>query len=430
MSGPAKLADVGLFGSMDRYGDLGVHAILDLKRSFSQQELEQAFRGVIAAFPVFGCVYEPRFLRDHWVPAKSPLADAARVVTTDDLEGETRRWTTRPLEPTRERPLRLVLLPMEGGGARLIVSISHLAVDGAGMAAVGHVLACSLYGVSPTLPLEARRDLRPTLAGLSWFHLPVLARDALRVLMLPARTFAAARRERPYPADGSPGPTTRHLVFEEAEISALRARCGPGVSVNDLLVAAVARVGATRSRGGATVVLYTMDLRRFSGRPHLSATNASSILTALVPREATTDLPRAAAAVGAITAKHRGSLVGPAFLLLPMALSALTPHGLLRRLVPGIHAVAVDLPLSRGLVVTNVGRIDGGLGPLADDIVALRVVGPNIRGVQAPTLVAFGFRGRLHVELFAAPGLGEGALDAMERELHEALERPRAPSAI
>ncbi len=211
---------------------------------------------------------------------------------------------------------------------------------------------------------------------------------------------------------------------EAAEVEALKARCGPGTSVNDLLLAAVARAGAKRSTKGPVSVHYTMDLRRFTRSPHLSATNVSAILSAVVPREATRDLATAARAVREITAGHRSSLVGPAFLLFPMVLARRLPHALLRRILPLIHLVMVDVPLGRGLIFTNVGKLDHGLGPFADDIESLRVVGPNIRGVPAPAIVAFGLGGRLHLELFAAPGLAEEALDELEQELREALELP------
>ena len=133
----------------------------------------------------------------------------------------------------------------------------------------------------------------------------------------------------------------------------------------------------------------------------------------------------AAGAVGKITERHRKSLSGPAFLLLPVALSARTPHFLLRAILPGMHAVVVDLPLARGLIFTNVGRLDHGLGPFGEDIESLRAVGPNIRGVSAPAIVAFGLRGRLYLELFAPPGLAAEALEILEREIYEALEMER-----
>jgi len=74
-----------------------------------------------------------------------------------------------------------------------------------------------------------------------------------------------------------------------------------------------------------------------------------------------------------------------------------------------IHSIAVDLPISRGLIVTNVGRLDEGLGAFGDDIENLRVIGPNIMSVDVPAVVAFGLRNRLHLELYGPPGVSPSA---------------------
>ncbi|MBI4957503.1 MAG: hypothetical protein HY908_36185 [Myxococcales bacterium] len=418
---PAELVDAGLFGSMPRYGDLCMHAVVDLRRTFARAELERALAATIGDFPVLGRCYEPRFWRDRWVPVESPLAAAVHVVEEPgDLEAETARWARRSMDTTRERPVRIVSLGRRTG-SRLVVSVSHLAVDGAGMAAVGHVLGSHLYGVAPAAPVDRRRDLARALAKLRWFHLPVLARDVVGTLLRPLRTVAAARRERPYAASTGPAPVWRHLVVSADELATLRARCG-GASVNDLLLAAVARIAADRAGPGEVAVHYTMDLRRY-GAPRFTAANTSSILTAFVPRKALGTLEDAAAAVASITARHRQGLAGPAFVLTPVALALGTPHGVLRRMVRAIHPVAVDLPLSRGLIVTNVGRLDDGLEAFGADVEHVAVIGPNLHGVPVPAIVAYGFRGALCLELFAAPSLGAAALDELERELVVALER-------
>lgn len=418
----AQIVDVSLFGSIRRYGDLGVHAVLDLRRSFSREELVRAVEATVADFPVLGCIYEAGLLRDRWVRSSAPVADMVHVGEAGAPDA-TDTWTRRHLDPIRDRPLRVVLLPRDKG-SRLIVSLAHLAVDGGGMAAVGHVLGAHLYGQTPMLPVEVRRDLGRAIDGLSWYHAPVLARDMLSNAVQILRVLASAPRDRPYPADASREPRTRDLVLEASEVAAIQARCGARTSVNDILLAAVARVGARRSKSGPVPVLYTMDLRRFTRSPHLSATNVSAILSALVPRAATRDLAAAAGAVREITARHRGSLMGPAFLLFPIALAGRAPHAILRRFLPIIHAVGVDAPLERGLIFTNVGKLDHGLGPFAGDIESIRIVGPNIVGVPVPAIVAFGLRGRIHLELFAAPGLAEAALIELEQELCEALELP------
>ncbi|MFI5298232.1 MAG: hypothetical protein ACHREM_09055 [Polyangiales bacterium] len=419
----AELADVGLFGSMERYGDLGIHAVIDLRRSFSRAELERALEAAVAAFPVLGRRYVPGFWQDQWHEVEGPISDAVHVVDEpSDLDAQTAAWARRPIDSLRERPLRLVSL-RRGEGSRLVLSITHLAVDGGGAAAVGHVLGAHLYGRSPAVPTDARRNAGSALEGLRWHHLPVLARDMAGTALLPLRILRAAKRTRHFPTSPASEASWRHLTISVAEVARLKALCGPqGASVNDALIAALARVAAGRSSRGPLAVMYTMDLRRYAGAPRLTAANTSSILSVLVPREAVTDLASAAGAVAKLTARQRKGLAGPAFLLAPLTLALGAPHAWARQLTRWLHPVIIELPLRRGLVFTNVGRIDEGLTAFGDDIESLRVIGPNMHGVTVPAVVAFGFRGELHLEIFGAPGLAASALEELEIELREALE--------
>jgi len=426
----AELADVALHESMSRYGDMCIHAVIDLRRRFSREELERAATATIADFPVLGRRYEPRFWRDRWRLADGPVSDAVHVVDDPaDLEEETLAWIRRGILPTRERPLRIVSLG-RSGGSRLILTVIHLAVDGGGAAAVGHVLGSHLYGVRPSAPTDSRRDVRSALQSLRWYHLPALARDLAKSMLVPLQTLAAARRARPYASSSTREASWRHLVISAADLSGLRSRCrAHGASINDALVAALARMVAGRSDRGPLAVLYTMDLRRYAGSPRLTAANTSSILTAIVPRSAPADLAAAAGAVAAITAGHRRGLAGPAFLVGPLVLGAGLPHALSRRLMHLLQPVLIDLPLGRGLLVTNVGRLDEGLAAFGDDIEALRIVGPGIRGVRVPALVAYGFRGELHLQIYGSPGIAIEGLDEFEAELRGALELPAPSSA-
>ncbi|MBI2395207.1 MAG: hypothetical protein HYV09_36895 [Deltaproteobacteria bacterium] len=418
----AELADVGLFQSMARYGDMAIHGVLDLRRSFSRAELEAAVAATIADFPVLGRCYEPRFWRDRWRPVRGPISEAVHVLEPSDLEAETEAWVRRPIDTTRERPIRIVRL-RRPEGSRLVLSILHLAVDGGGAAAVGHVFASHLYGVSPSAPVDARRSVGSALERLRWWHLPVLARDLAESTAQPARVYLAARRQRHFPADGSHQTRWRWLTISRDQLEQIKTRCrARGASVNDALIAALARVGAARSTRGPVPVIYTMDLRRYARSARLTAANTSAILTALVPRRAIGDLATTAAAVAKITARQRHGLAGPAFILGPLAVGAPAPHALVRRITPWIFPFVVDIPLRRGLLVTNVGRIDEGLAAFGDDLERLRVIGPNIAGVEVPAIIAYGFRGELILELFAPPGLAEAALDELEQELREALE--------
>lgn len=423
MTRDAQIADVGLFGSMGRYGDLGMHVVLDLRRSFTREELTAAMEAAIRAFPVLGRRYAPGFWRDRWVDVDGPVAEAVHVPEPPlDLEAATAEWARRPIDSTRERPLRLVLL-RHARGARLIMSITHLSTDGGGAAAVGHVLGAALYGVPTQAPADPRRSVRSALSALRWLHAPVLARDLATALLTPLQTFRAAPRERAFPQDDGTEPTWRHLVIPRADVERLKARCRPvKASINDALIAALARVAAERSSHGPLAVMYTMDLRRYAGEPRLTAANTSSILSVLVPREDVVDLERAAGTVAKLTRQHREGLAGPAFLLAPTALSLGAPHAWVRGAVKLLHPLLLDLPLQRGLIFTNVGTIDHGLDAFGDDIEDVRIIGPNVAGVDVPAVVAFGFRGALHLELFAAPGISPSALHDLERELLDGLE--------
>lgn len=416
----AQLADVGLHGSADRYGELCVHGVIDVRRSFTQDELERAVRATVESFPVLGCVYEQRFFRDQWIPMQAPISEMVHVGIQKDLESDTKMWTDRWIDPARERPFRVVLLP-KPKGCRLILSVSHLATDGAGMAAAAHVFAANLYGVRPVLPVEKRRDVVRALDGLQLQHIPIFARDLLASLWQPWRVWSSGPRNRPYPQDTGASCSSKQIVIDRARIAALEAQCGKRVRVNDLLVAIVSLVSAKRSSYGPVTVLYTMDLRRFSHAPHLSVTNASSILTTVIPREATEKLADAVRAVEVETKQHRESLAGPAFLLLPMLLAGPAPHAYVRLLLPALHPLLVELPVSRGFIFTNVGKVDQGLGPLADDIEDIRVVGPSIKNIAAPAIIAFGFRGSIYLELFAPPGMSAAALDELETEIWDVI---------
>lgn len=418
----AEVPDIALFGATARYGDLGIHAVIDLTRRFSRAALEAAMQATIESFPVLGRRYVPGFWRDAWHPVDGPLSGAVHVLEEpDDLDAETDRWARRPIDSARERPLRLVSFA-RGGGSRLILSITHLAVDGAGVAAVGHVLGAHLYGTQPSAPVDPRRSVASALEGLRWYHLPVLMRDLAASAWLPLRTWRAAPREREYPRAPSSEACWRHVTISSEDVARIGARCRPlGASVNDVLIAALAGVAARRSSKGPLAVMYTMDLRRYAGEPRLTAANTSSILLVNVPRSATSDLTTSVAAVAARTRRQRRGFAGPALLLAPVVLGWAMPHALTRRVLRWLHPVLIDMPLRRGVIYTNVGRIDHGLAAFGDDIEGLRIIGPSVLNVRTPSVVAFGFRGELHLALFGPPGLAPEALEELERELREAL---------
>jgi NRPS condensation-like uncharacterized protein len=92
--------------------------------------------------------------------------------------------------------------------------------------------------------------------------------------------------------------------------------------------------------------------------------------------------------------------------------------------------VAVDLPLSRGVVITNVGRIDDGLATFGEDLVGIRIIGPTTQNLPVPLVVAFGFRGELHLQLYAGPKLAASSLDELEAEILGALRAENSSAVV
>jgi len=98
----AQLADVGLHGSADRYGDLCVHGVIDVRRTFSRAAIERAVHATVASFPVLGCIYEQHFFRDRWVPLQTPISEMVHIGIEQDLETDTNAWIERWIDPARD----------------------------------------------------------------------------------------------------------------------------------------------------------------------------------------------------------------------------------------------------------------------------------------------------------------------------------------
>ncbi len=424
----AQILDVALFGAARRYGSLGFHATIDLRRSFSREQLERAVRATIEDFPVLGCRYEPRFWRDQWVRAAEPVSEMVHINATDeDIETQTRAWVDRPLDVVRSRPLRIVSC-QRPAGSRLVISIAHTAVDGGGAMAIAQVLGSHLYGVRPPYPVEKRRDIGPAFERLRWYHLPVLAADIAKTLAQPLEMARVPPRERGFGSagpgtDGAGKPYWRQLVVTAEQLGRFKKRCkAQGASVNDGLVAALARVAASRSSRGPVAVLYTMDLRRYLKRPRLIATNFSAMLTAFVPRRKLGSLDTTLTAVSKVTTGHRKRFDGLAMVLTGAAMLASAPHRLAHWIVRGASQIVVELPSSRALMLSNVGRLDEGLAAFGQDIEDLAIIGPDMKNVAVPTVVAFGFRGQLRLLLYGAPGITRETVDHYAEEILQALE--------
>jgi NRPS condensation-like uncharacterized protein len=412
-----------LWGASQFYGHLGIHAAVDLKRSVSRDELEAACAGVVADFPVMGATYNQGFWRDRWVSSDAPIAELVRVEEVEDLEEATRRWISVQLDPERERPLRVVALEAEGR-TRLLFSLLHLAVDGGGTMAIARSFACHLYGVPSEIPPGPRRDVGQAFEAMRWYHLPLLAWGIVREGLRPIPLLLTRPRLPPFAerAQGGPGRWARVQVSAD-QLQALKERCrASGASVNDVLVAALARANRERAQGANTVVAYTIDLRRYLTRPRLLATNLSWVQFASIPLRGIESLEEAAGTVKGVTSAHQRSLYGLSALAQARLLTALAPHAFVhlvgrRFMVPLLEAIA-----RRSTVVTNVGRLDAGLEVFGDDIDKLQIIGPTFDRFGIPLVAATGFRGGLALDVYVPPNLDEDLLDAYITDLRAAFE--------
>lgn len=419
---PATVFDVGLFGMAPVLGHLHQHAVVDLRRTVSPAELGRALAATIDDFPVLGCRYETRPLRDRWVPLEEP--PPLVVEETADVEAATRRWVLAELNPCRDRPIRLVLLPTEGG-CRLVLTLLHIAVDGGGTLAVAQSLAAHLNGHAPDTPVERRRDVLQAFERVRWWSLPLLVAPLLGEVLLPLRLRVLPPRTHPLDVHPAAPPTWTTIRLSAEQTATLKAAAKDGgATMNDALLFALCRVGATYSESGPLWAAFTIDVRRYLARPRRIAANLSAISFVRLPRSRLDD---GLSVVAAETKRQSRRLLGLSYIgAVALALGPL-PHALARRVARLLARTSFRLPMQRALAVTNLGRLDEGLAGFGDDLAALRLVGPCVRDAPIPIVVATGLRGGLQLDVYAPAGIGEDGLKTFGGRLTAELSRIADP---
>ena len=152
-----------------------------------------------------------------------------------------------------------------------------------------------------------------------------------------------------------------------------------GGTINDALVAAMCQVLGARTDRGPVTVSYTIDLRRYLARPRLVVANLSSVLLVTLTRDELRSDPLSA--VIAQTRAHRRQMAGLAYILGLQSSLRLAPHALLRRVFPLLARWFITPGLERGMIMTNIGPMDRGVGFFGDDVRDLRIIGPTLEGV-------------------------------------------------
>lgn len=414
--------------------------LVDLSRRFSVQELERAAAATVVTFPILSCRQRVSWWRDRWVPDPAHTErDVVEVVeVTTDVEEETRKLTARELDPERGWPWRVTMLRTARGG-RLVVTVLHMAADGAGALAILRELVTRLVeqddaatanvalGVRRA-PDEAEESPRPErgamqlLRGRSlvdfWTLGAELARESARSLLVP---FISRTAEPHSVRSGRLRPVFRSVSVPIGEGTAFRRRCRElGCTINDALVATLAMVNGSLSERGIVGTFFTVDLRRYlpDDRPRIA--NLSGFDTLLLRREHLGSFERAVSAVSARTSKRKGRFVGLPTMLVMSALGAGWPHAF-QRAAGVVGTMLFRGFTSRGLLVTNLGRLDDCLSPLGGDALSATVIGPFLRGQRAPIVTASSFRGTLHLEIAGYDDESGGFQDRVASEITKIL---------
>lgn len=416
---PAQLTEVLLHGTERHFPHVHLHLCVDLARTFDRRQLEAAARQVIDTFPVLGCHYRPSWWRDRWLPWQGDVADLVHVEEVDDVDAATRSQIARRFDHVQALTWRLASLE-HADGSRLIVSLHHMTGDGGGVKALASVLVASLCGVEPSPAPTASRSMLAPARALRLRDLPILALEFVREGLQPLSILRVRRLRAFEGGDGSAEPAWRTVRLTGERAATWIEGCkAAGATINDGLVAAVARLAARRADKGPVAAGYTIDLRRYLA-PSSRITNLHGVSLVALPRERLTAPDDTLAAVHDRIGEQKRRLPGLAYTLLPLLLIGWLPHGLLRR-VGRLVLNNVLGTLNRALAVTNIGALDETLEPLGHTATAASIVGPFVHGMPVPVMTATGFRGELTVHVQATGTLAPAALDELATELEETL---------
>ncbi len=398
---PGQLTEVVMNPLAGRHPHVHLHVVLELRRACPRESLVQALGATIRDFPVLGARYRPGWWRDRWEPAGVDPGDLVRVESdVGDLDAALQRHVERPFDHLTAPPVRLLQCEGEGGDARLVLSINHLVGDGAGCLTLANVFGAHLCGGTPRAPVGGARSHLAVLRGLRPRDLPLLALEMVREGLQPWSILRVPPRERGFArGDTAPRPQWRTVRVEGDTATRFTRWCkAHGATINDGLVAVMARLGAQRARGGPVAAAYTIDTRRYLARPRSLISNLLGIGMVVLPRGRLSEPADTLRAVAERIGEQKRRLPGLAYNVLPSLSFGWLPHGLVRR--AGDRAIHTILGyLSRALAVTNIGPMDEYLAPYGDDVVAASVLGPFVHGLAAPVVAATGFRGNFTLQV-------------------------------
>ena len=398
---PAEMVEVVVHAMEHRHPHVHLHLVVDMGRRFDHPDLVRALHGLVEAFPVLGCRYQPGWWRDRWVRWEGDRGELCHVEETNDLEAATRSWVQRSIRYLEEPTVRVAFFTASTGG-RLVLTLHHMVADGGGIKAAGAVFVSLLCGVEPNPPPSQDRSLMSVARSLGVRDIPILLREMLHEGLLPLSSMRVRRLDYGIPrGSGAPDPHWQpvRLTGDKAR-HFVAATTGQGATINDALVATVARMAARRAKQGPVMVAYTVDLRRYLREKRAQVTNLAGVSMVVLGREVTRTTSASLRAVSVAIGEQKKRLTGVAYALLPGFTLGWLPHGLLRW--SGQYVISQVLRrFDRTIAMTNIGALDECLAPLGDDAVEACIVGPFIHGIQVPLITVTGFRGELTLNVGA-----------------------------
>lgn len=419
---PAELAEVVLHGLAARCRHTQLHLLVDLTRRFTTEQLIDAAAEAVETFPVLGCRYRIGGWRDRWIRWTGDVGDLVEVVeAVEDVEAETLRQVHRVFDHERIPSFRIAVLQYSGG-SRLVISAHHSVADGGGIKALANVIAAHLYRVPPVPPPTAERALSLPVRSLRATDLPVLVAELIRESLRPLSILRVRRLRRRFGDDAGEGGLRWRPVFLDGEETEAFARfCrSHGATLNDGLVAALARLGATMGDRGPVATGYTIDLRRYLPRPGALVTNLHAVSLVVLPRRRLLAAKDALTAVSDAIGEQKRRLIGMSYVVLPMLAIGWLPHALLR--IAGRVMIGNLLSyVNRAPAVTNIGSLDEALAPFGEDAIAASILGPFVDDLTLPVVVATGFRGTLTLHVCGSNGLALEGVTEYAAELRDAL---------
>lgn len=421
---PAQLAEVLLHGTRYVFPHTHLHVCIDLRRSWTRDRIEEAVAAVIRDHPVLGCRYEPSWWRDRWVPCDGGPGDLVHTesVEREDLAAATLRQVRRLMDHTATPTFRLARIEHEGG-CRLLVTLHHMTGDGGAVKAVANSVAAHLQGVDPHPPPCPDRSVLAPARFLRLGDLPALLAELAREALQPLSILRVHRLSRVFQAGaGQSEPQWRSIVLSGSRADGFVAACRrSGATINDGLVAAVARLATRYSESGPAAASYTIDLRRYIRPPSARVTNLHGVRLLVLPRDRLAGPREAVLEVSHRIGEHKRRLPGLSYTLLPALLLGWLPHGILRRAGRVVLGNLIAY-MNRALALTNIGALDEALAPFGEDALEASIIGPFVHGFRFPIVTATGFRGSLTLHVGSTGTISEDALEGYARDLADLLD--------